>query len=120
MLLGNDARLRVVDSTEPARSIPDGGGFVVQGAAQTAGSMLHVNLKLSRDDSDTILWSASITRPTSELDALREQMAATVAGVAVCALGTADRGLDGSGPRPSACCSAPAKRSTATGTCPRG
>ncbi len=94
LLLGNDTRLSVIDSTHPTNAAARGTDFVVAGDVQSAGPMLHVDLKLMRAHEDTILWSGSVTRPAVEIDALREQMAAKVADVAVCALGATTSRLE--------------------------
>lgn len=93
LMLGNDTRLSVIDAAQATRTARES-GFVVAGDAQSTGPMLHVNLKLRRANDPTILWSGSVTRSAAEIDALREQMAAKVADVAVCALGTGNAKLE--------------------------
>jgi DNA-binding SARP family transcriptional activator/tetratricopeptide (TPR) repeat protein len=60
--------------------------FVIAAAAQSQDGVLHVGLRLLGQKDGPILWSTTLTRPVGEVAALREQMAAKVADVALCAL----------------------------------
>ncbi|QYE33018.1 hypothetical protein KZX46_02450 (plasmid) [Polymorphobacter sp. PAMC 29334] len=89
MIVGNDATLTVVDAGDQQSATRT--RFAVFGNAQSSNGVLHANIKLVGDH-DAILWSNSFSRPIGDVDALREQMAAAVADVTLCALGRHDPG----------------------------
>lgn len=79
------AGLNVVDPT--ARKA----AFVLGGRAELPGSDLHLTAELRDGRDDTMLWSTSFTRPSSQLQAMQEQVAANLAAVLHCALDTVNQ-----------------------------
>ena len=88
MIVGGNATVHIADASDNA----DAGGrqadFRLAGNARTDGNMLHASVRLLGSGDERILWSSDFARPVGESDALREQIAARVADVLTCALGS--------------------------------
>ena len=87
MVLGHATMLTVADASGAGSHGSSNADFIVTGAAHSDAGMVFANVKLLRERDKTILWSSAFSRPITELDALREQMASRVADVSLCALG---------------------------------
>ncbi|MEO5494655.1 MAG: winged helix-turn-helix domain-containing protein [Sphingomonas sp.] len=87
LVVGSDAALNISDRGVAGGSTeqPD---LLVSGRAQTSAGVLHVTATLLAPRDSTILWSRDFTRPAGEIEALRQQVAAQIADVIVCALGS--------------------------------
>lgn len=82
---------------------PDGSGqsgkaaFILQGRVELAGADLHLTAELQDARDRIVLWSTTFTRPTGQMQAMQEQVAANLAAVLHCALDTShqrEAGLD--------------------------
>jgi TolB-like protein/Tfp pilus assembly protein PilF len=62
--------------------------FVLSGHAEHPGDDLHLTANLEDASDQTILWSTSFTRPSSQVQAMQEQVADNLAAVLHCALDT--------------------------------
>ncbi|MGN6057641.1 MAG: tetratricopeptide repeat protein, partial [Sphingomicrobium sp.] len=65
--------------------------FVLGGRAELPGSDLHLTAELRDGRDHTMLWSTSFTRSASQSQAMREQVAASLAAVLHCALDTVNQ-----------------------------
>ncbi len=63
--------------------------FVLGGRTELTGANLHATAELQDADDQSVVWSASFTRPSAQIEAMQEQVAANVAQVLHCALDTA-------------------------------
>jgi len=89
VVVGNDATLAISDQPAvPARPAD----LLVTGEARTSGGLLHVNIRLVGSDR-TILWSSDFARSVAEVDDLRQEVAARIADVLLCALGAQGGGM---------------------------
>ena len=81
-----------VDVVDPGSKGQSGNAaFVLGGSSELVGPNLHLNAELRDAGDHTVLWSTSFTRPSSDIQAMQEQIAANLAGVLHCALDTAGR-----------------------------
>jgi DNA-binding winged helix-turn-helix (wHTH) protein len=86
-VVGADQRLIV---REPKDQPLFGGlwaDYLITGEARTDGGVLHASVRLLDGRSRAILWSDGFSRPASEADAMRAQVAGRIADVAECAEG---------------------------------
>lgn len=90
LVVGNDATLAITDggSAGKPRQATD---LIVNGEARTRGSALHATIRLVSGEG-TILWSDDFARPGAELESLRQEVAAKIADVLLCALGVQGSG----------------------------
>ena len=87
MIVGNDLRLEVAADDGDAEPEHGRNDLGVLGSARQVEGLLHADVQIVGQRDGTILWSSSFVRPQGELAALREQVAAKLADVAICALG---------------------------------
>ena len=97
LVFANDTTLDVIDAEESARATDESRTFAIDGAARSDGSRLHVDVSLRRASDGATLWSTTFSRPIAEIDALREQMAYRIAGIAICATGRRNPKVDAFG-----------------------
>lgn len=87
MTLGSDTALRIVDGADqPAK--PAAADFVVTGEAASDVTALGATVRLVDAADGTILWSREFSGPPGKIDALRQQIAMTIADVLTCAFGS--------------------------------
>lgn len=99
MIVGRGTKLNVIDPDDQSRAVNAKADFVVKGETSTSNGVLRTTVRLLGNGNSTILWSASFSRPASEIDDLKAQIAAKIADVTLCAFGgehpaPADLGLD--------------------------
>ncbi len=87
MIVGGDTTVHIADASDAAGADRHA-AFRLAGVARTEGSMLHASVRLLGQGDERILWSSDFARPAGESDALRVQIAARVADVLTCALGS--------------------------------
>lgn len=78
-----------VDVVDPGASRQsDRAAFILGGRAELPGANLHLTAELQDARDHTVLWSTSFTRPSGQMQAMQEQVAANIAAVLHCALDT--------------------------------
>lgn len=96
MILSNDTTLSIADAADGSSAPGSGADLVISGDAQSVGRLMHVSVKLTDPRGPGMIWAIEMSRPLAEAEGLRRELAAKIADVLICALGTSDH----SGPQP--------------------